>query len=327
MKSFFERETCLVTGAAGFIGSHMAEALVKRGYRVIGIDTFVDYYPRAMKEANLARLRHSSHFQFREADLRAVDMTDLLHGVDYIFHLAAQAGVRNSWGESFVPYVEHNVLATQRLLEAAKQGSVRRVIYASSSSVYGNSPVQPAREDGPVMPISPYGVTKLAAEYLCRLYTTEYGLPTISLRFFTVYGPRQRPDMAFHKFIRAILRNEPITIYGDGEQSRDFTYIDDIIAACLAAMHNGRSGACYNLGGGGRVTVNEVIGMLEQITGKRAQVIYQSRQLGDAAHTSADTTAARAELGFSPAFTLADGLRLETEWLAELLGIYAARSA
>jgi len=257
-----QQATCLVTGAAGFIGSHLAEALVARGYRVIGVDAFVDFYPRSMKEANLRDLRQAPTFQFIEADLRTTDLVTLLTGIDYVFHLAAQAGVLTSWGDGFTAYVEHNVLATQRLLEAAQQRGVRRVIYASSSSVYGETPTLPAREDSPPLPISPYGVTKLAAEHLCRLYTIGHELPTISLRYFTVYGPRQRPDMAFHKFIHALLRDEPIPVYGDGEQSRDFTYVGDIVAATLAAMGHGVPGACYNLGGGVQVTVKEVLDLI-----------------------------------------------------------------
>ncbi len=314
-----QQETCLVTGAAGFIGSHLAEALVARGYRVIGVDAFVDFYPRSMKEASLTQLRQAPTFQFIEADLRTADLVALLTGIDYVFHLAAQAGVCTSWGDGFTSYVEHNVLATQRLLEAAQKSGIRRVIYASSSSVYGNTPNLPAREDSHTSPISPYGVTKLAAEHLCRLYTVEHELPTISLRYFTVYGPRQRPDMAFHKFIRALLRDEPITVYGDGEQSRDFTYVGDIVAATLAAMRHGLPGACYNLGGGVHVTVNEVLLLLEQITRKRARVHHHPRQLGDAAHTAADTTAARTELGFAPACTLTDGLYMEVTWLTKQL--------
>src|SRR6266702_8738562 len=208
MNSQFQRETCLVTGVAGFIGSHLADALVALGYRVIGVDAFVDFYSRSLKEANLFDLRQSPNFQFIEADLRTENLETLLTGIDYVFHQAAQAGVRTSWGQCFAAYLEHNVLATQRLLEAARKRTVQRLIYASSSSVYGNTPDLPAREDSQLLPISPYGVTKLAAEQLCRLYTTEYGLPTVSLRYFTVYGPRQRPDMAFHKFIRAILQDE-----------------------------------------------------------------------------------------------------------------------
>lgn len=314
-----QQETCLVTGAAGFIGSHLAEALVARGYRVIGVDAFVDFYPRSMKEANLMSLSQAPTFQLIEADLGITDLVALLKGIDYVFHLAAQAGVRASWGNCFRTYVEHNVLATQRLLEAALKSGVRRLIYASSSSVYGDTPDQPAREDSRPAPVSPYGVTKLAAEHLCRLYTIEHGLPTISLRYFSVYGPRQRPDMAFHKFIRALLRNELLTIYGNGEQSRDFTYVGDIVAANLAAMQLGHHGACYNLGGGNHTTINEVLDLLELITGKYARVHYSARQPGDIAHTAADTTMARAELGFVPACSLYEGLRMETNWLAELI--------
>lgn len=324
MNMHASQETCLVTGVAGFIGSHLAEALVARGYRVIGIDAFLDFYPRPIKEANLAQLCRMPAFQLIEADLRTADLTALLDGVDYVFHQAAQAGVRTSWGEGFTSYVEHNVLATQRLLEAASKSDVRRVIYASSSSVYGNAPTQPAHEDSRLLPISPYGVTKLAAEYLCRLYTIEHGLPTISLRYFTVYGPRQRPDMAFHKFIRAIWLHEPVLVYGDGEQSRDFTYVADIVAANIAAIDQGRPGACYNLGGGVHATVNKVLRLLASITGERAQISYIARQLGDAAHTSADTTAAREELRFTPTVTLAEGLSREVDWLAEQMGVLAS---
>jgi UDP-glucose 4-epimerase len=246
-------------------------------------------------------------------------MVTLLKGVDYVFHLAAQAGVRNSWGDSFHSYLEHNVLVTQRLLEASQKCGIQRLIYASSSSVYGNTPDLPAREDSQLLPISPYGVTKLAAEHLCRLYNIEHNLPTISLRYFSVYGPRQRPDMAFHKFIRALILDEPISIFGDGEQSRDFTYVDDIVAANLAAMQHGRSGACYNLGGGVHTTIKEVINLLESITGKHARIHYHPHQAGDATHTLADTAAAYQELGFEPGFTLAEGLRNEVNWLSKML--------
>jgi nucleoside-diphosphate-sugar epimerase len=314
-----EQETCLVTGAAGFIGSHLSEALVARGYQVIGVDAFVDFYPRWMKEGNLAGLRGNPAFQFYNADLRSADLTALLAGTAYVFHQAAQAGVRTSWGAGFAGYTEHNILATQRLLEAARKAGVRRVIYASSSSVYGDTPDRPARENSLPSPVSPYGVTKLAAEHLCRLYTVEQSLPTIALRYFTVYGPRQRPDMAFHKFIKALLQDEPITVYGDGEQSRDFTYVADIVAANLAAMRAGQSGHVYNVGGGVNATVNEVLRLLEQVTGKQARVRYASKQAGDAAHTSADTTAACRELGFAPTMPLREGLRREAEWLATLL--------
>ncbi len=320
MQQFVGQETCIVTGVAGFIGSHLAEALIARGYRVVGVDTFVDFYPRAIKESNLSKLRQHANFEFHEMDLHVAELAPLLQGVDYIFHQAAQAGVRSSWGASFSSYVDHNVLATQRLLEAALTSGVKRVIYASSSSVYGNACQQPVHEDSPTQPISPYGVTKLAAEHLCTLYAHEHGLSTISLRYFTVYGPRQRPDMAFHKFIRSMLTGEAITIYGDGLQSRDFTYVGDIIAANIAAMQHGRAGAVYNVGGGTRVTVREVLSILEQLVEEPAHITYIQRQPGDAIHTAADTSAARTDLRFRPVTSLERGLRMEVEWMRELCG-------
>lgn len=312
------QEVCLVTGVAGFIGSHLAEALIARGYRVIGVDAFTDFYPRAIKEQNLQGLQNSSAFRLLELDLSTANLSSLLLGVDYVFHLAAQAGVRSSWGKQFTAYVDYNVLATQRLLEAALHSHVQRVIYASSSSVYGNARVQPVHEDSPTQPISPYGVTKLAGEHLCTLYAREHSLSTIALRYFTVYGPRQRPDMGFHKFIHSLLCEQVIQVYGDGQQSRDFTYVDDIVAANLAAMHLGTNGAVYNIGGGTRVTVREVLRMLESITEKQAHVVYQTRQYGDATHTAADTSAAYADLGFQPAMTLEQGLRMQVEWMHQL---------
>lgn len=313
-----ERKTCLVTGVAGFIGSHLAETLLARGYHVIGIDAFTDFYPRILKEANLQQLRQHPEFRLLELDLCTTSLSAILHGVDYVFHLAAQAGVRSSWGEQFTAYVNYNVLATQRLLEAALYSDVQRVVYASSSSVYGNACTQPVREESPTHPISPYGVTKLAGEHLCTLYAREHGLPVVSLRYFTVYGPRQRPDMAFHKFIRSLLQGQSITIYGDGQQSRDFTYVDDIVAANIAAMKLGTSGSAYNIGGGTRITVREVLHLLGDITGKRGEFVYQERQLGDATHTAADTSAAHADLGFQPAMTLERGLRSQVEWMRQL---------
>src|SRR3990172_3831340 len=244
-----ERKTCLVTGVAGFVGSHLAERLIRDGHFVIGVDCFSDYYPRWMKENNLAQLRRDARFHFIEADLLELDLAALLRGesssirqramgdnarwdagdghVDYVFHLAAQAGVRESWGRNFDIYVRSNILTTQRLLEAAKELPLMKLVYASSSSVYGDAEAFPTSEDVTPHPVSPYGVTKLAGEHLCLLYWRNYGVPAVGLRYFTVYGPRQRPDMAFHRFIRAILEGMEIPVYGDGEQTRDFTYVDD----------------------------------------------------------------------------------------------------
>lgn len=308
----------LVTGTAGFIGSHLAEALVESGAEVTGIDCFTDYYGRDIKERNLAGLRGRKGFTFLDAPLQTVPLAPLLDGVTHVFHLAAQAGVRKSWGDDFRTYTSHNVDATQRLLEAAKGLPLHRFVYASSSSVYGDVAQIPMREDAYLQPLSPYGVTKLAAEHLCHLYFANHGVPTVSLRFFTVYGPRQRPDMAFHRFIRAAFAGTPITLYGDGGQTRDFTYVADIVAANLAAGDRGKPGAVYNIGGGSRVSVLEVLELVGRLTGRPLQVRREETQKGDMRDTFADTTRARADLGFSPRYTLERGLADECAWLAEL---------
>ncbi|MCX7918546.1 MAG: GDP-mannose 4,6-dehydratase [bacterium] len=309
---------CLITGVAGFIGSHLAEKLVELGYQVVGIDCFTDYYPRAIKERNLANLLNQKQFTFIEANLvsvRAEDFQPLLD-VDYIFHQAAQAGVRASWGTTFASYTENNILATQRLLEAIKTyqpSNLKRLIYASSSSIYGDTDILPMKEDNRLQPISPYGVTKLAAEHLCYLYWKNFGIPTVSLRYFTVYGPRQRPDMAFHKFITAMLKQEPVIIYDDGNQTRDFTYIADIIHGNILAMEKGRPGQAYNLGGGHRVTLNDLLDLLDELIGMKSKRVYQEKQKGDVRDTLADTTKANIELGFQPSFDLKQGLTNQIE--------------
>ncbi len=308
----------LVTGAAGFIGSSLADALTRRGDEVVGLDCFTDYYGRDLKEANLAPLRARANFRFVEDTIQSVPLDTLLDGVTHIYHLAAQAGVRKSWGQDFLTYTTHNVDATQRLLEAVKTRPITRFVYASSSSVYGDDVPIPMREDVKVQPLSPYGVTKLAAEHLCLLYTANYGVPTVSLRFFTVYGPKQRPDMGFHRFMRAALTGAPITLYGDGEQTRDFTFIDDIVAALMAAGDRGPAGAVYNIGGGSRVSINEVLARIEEIAGHPLDIRREAAQMGDMRDTFADTSRARADLGFVPRTSLADGLRAEFEWLKGL---------
>jgi UDP-glucose 4-epimerase len=310
----------LVTGAAGFIGSTLVDALTARGVEVVGLDSFTDYYARDIKESNLAPLRQREAFSFVEASLQTVDLDSVLDGVTHVFHLAAQAGVRKSWGRDFQTYTTNNVDATQRLLEAVKDRALERFVYASSSSVYGDEVAIPMREDAMVQPVSPYGVTKLAAEHLCLLYTVNFGVPTVSLRFFTVYGPKQRPDMGFHRFLRAALTGQPITLYGDGEQTRDFTYVDDIVAALIAAGERGRSGGVYNIGGGSRVSINEVLAMVGRITGRTVEVRREPAQKGDMRDTFADTSRAKAELGFAPSTPLEQGLRAEADWLAALLG-------
>ena len=309
----------LVTGAAGFIGSHLAEALVKRGADVVGVDCFTDYYAREIKERNLVALRSGPRFQFVEATLQVADLDSLLDGVTHVFHLAAQAGVRKSWGRDFLTYTSHNVDATQRLLETVKGRPIEKFVYASSSSVYGDVVSIPMKEESYLQPLSPYGVTKLAAEHLCSLYQSNYGVPAVSLRFFTVYGPRQRPDMAFHRFLRAGLTGQPISLYGDGDQTRDFTFVDDIVAANLAAGDRGRPGAVYNIGGGSRVTVNQVLELVARIVDRPLDIRREETQKGDMRDTFADTSRARNDLGFAPAATLESGLTAEYHWLAETM--------
>lgn len=312
---------CLVTGAAGFIGSSLCDRLLADGNRVTGIDCFVDYYPRPIKERNLNSARDNENFTFIEADLLEVDMSALLAGIDVVYHQAAQAGVRASWGLYFDTYTRNNILATQRLLESAKGNSrIQKIVYASSSSIYGNAEAYPTSEKVLPGPVSPYGVTKLAAENLMSLYATEFSVPTVSLRYFTVYGPRQRPEMAFHRFIRAGLTGERIELYGDGEQSRDFTFIDDIVQANLLAAERGKSGAVYNIGGGSVTTVNQVLAILQNELGTLT-IERQERQKGDARHTSADTSAAQLDLGFKPAVSVQEGLQREIEWLRGELGL------
>jgi nucleoside-diphosphate-sugar epimerase len=306
---------CLVTGVAGFIGSHLAERLIELGHEVLGVDRFTDYYARSIKEDNLARLRDAPRFSLSTADLASADLKPLLDGREVIFHQAAQAGVRTSWDQGFKAYLDDNVLATQRLLEAARaHGDVRKIIYASSSSVYGDTDQMPTRESSRTAPHSPYGVTKLAAEHLCELYRHNFGLKTLSLRYFTVYGPRQRPDMGFHRFISAILKGEAIHVHGDGEQTRDFTYVSDVVQANLEAMEGSAVGV-FNIGGGSRVTLNEVLGMLGEIAGP-LRIERGAAQAGDVRHTWADTTAAFAALKYAPRVTLREGLAAQVAWQA-----------
>jgi len=306
----------LITGVAGFVGSHLAEQLLDRGARVTGIDCFTDYYPRSIKESNLAAVQTKPGFQFVETTIQDADLPSLLNGVTHVFHLAAQAGVRKSWGRDFQVYTVNNVEATQVLLEAIVGRPVEKLVYASSSSVYGDNAPIPMREDTLPQPLSPYGVTKLAAEHLCHLYSANHGVPATSVRYFTVYGPRQRPDMAFNRFFRAALAGAPISVFGDGEQTRDFTFVADAVAATILAAERGRPGVAYNIGGGSRVSVNQVLQMVEQISGRRLDIRREATQKGDMRDTYADTSRARSELGFAPTTSLADGLTAEYRWLS-----------
>jgi UDP-glucose 4-epimerase len=307
----------IVTGAAGFIGSHVSEQLIRAGHTVVGIDIFTDYYSRDRKERNLAALRTSDRFTLEEIALADADWDRLLDGVTWIFHLAAQAGVRKSWGRDFHVYTVNNVEGTQTLLEACKGRPIERLVYASSSSVYGDDVQLPMREDARPQPVSPYGVTKLSAEQLCHLYYVNYGLPAVSMRYFTVYGPRQRPDMGFHKFFLAAMRNEPIPVFCDGRQTRDFTFVSDAVAATVSASTLGTPGAVYNIGGGSRVELLDVFELIGRITGRPLRLQMLEPQAGDMRDTYADTARARADLGFAPAVTLEQGLRAQFQWMTE----------
>jgi UDP-glucose 4-epimerase len=309
--ALLKNKTCLVTGVAGFVGSHLAARLLDAGCKVIGIDCFTDYYDRSLKELNLESLLRNSSFKLIEGDITNIENLGLNgEKPQLVFHQAAQAGVRASWGGEFSHYTHHNVLGTQRTLEWARRAQPERFVYASSSSVYGDTGKLPMHEDDLPKPLSPYGVTKLAAEHLCGLYHQNFGVPTVSLRYFTVYGPRQRPDMAFNCFIRAILTGDELVIYGTGEQTRDFTFVEDIVEANVAAaLSPGVEGRVYNIGGGSRISVNGVLEMLGRLSGREVKLRYEPIQAGDPPHTYADTGRAARELMFKPQTTLEEGMR------------------
>jgi UDP-glucose 4-epimerase len=316
----------LLTGVAGFIGSHLAEALLERGHEVLGVDCLTDFYDVPLKRQNLEGLIGRPGFRFVEADLFECDLESLLDGVSVVSHHAAQAGVRSSWGALFLDYTRRNVDVTQRLLEAVRDRPLRKFVYASSSSVYGRAEVGLMDEERRPEPVSPYGVTKLAAEHLVQLYHSAYGLPTVSLRYFTVYGPRQRPDMAFHRFIRAALLNEPVQIFGDGRQSRDFTFIDDAVQANLETMDSDAAGEVFNIGGGARIDLHGVLSVLERILGQPVARIHAAPMRGDMRHTAADIRRARERIGYEPKWTLERGLERQVAWQRQLLGLEPASS-
>jgi len=305
----------LVTGGAGFIGSTLSERLLEQGASVRAIDAFTDFYPRPLKERNLENLRGRAGYDFVEGDLREVDLDAVLDGITHVFHLAAQAGVRRSWGQEFSVYTGLNVDSTQRLLEACVNKPLERLVYASSSSVYGDDVAIPMTETALPQPVSPYGVTKLAAEQLCHLYHVNFGVPAVSLRYFTVYGPRQRPDMGFNRFFSAILDGKPLVQFGDGLQTRDFTFVADAVTATAAAAVRGVPGRVYNIGGGSRVSVREVFDLLARVSGRKVTIDQQGPQKGDMRDTYADTTRARQDLAFAPSVTLEEGLRAMWRWM------------
>ena len=306
-----------VTGAAGFIGSHLCERLLAAGDEVVGIDCFSDYYERSLKEQNLAGSRSHTDFLFKEADLVDADLQPLLDGAEVVYHLAGQPGVRPSWGDQFDRYVRDNVIATQRLLEALKGTPIKRLVFAGSSSVYGDAEMFPTKESALPRPVSPYGVTKLAAEHLTHLYTRNFGTPAVSVRYFTVYGPRQRPDMAFSRFMKALTAGKDIEVFGDGEQTREFTYVSDAVEGTIKASTADVVGQVFNLGGGSRATVNQVLATLEEISGIKVKRQNLPAAPGDPRHTGASINLARERLGWEPRISIREGLSQQWSWFRE----------
>ncbi len=309
-------KSVLITGAAGFIGSHLAERCLGLGWRVTAIDALTDYYDPSVKRRNIADATNNPRYAFIEADLLDLSLDPILADVDAVFHLAAQPGVRASWAE-FDRYTRANVDATQRLLHAARQTSLERFVIASSSSIYGDAEAFPTTESVLPRPVSPYGVTKVTTEHLAQVYFRNYRVPTVCLRYFTVYGPRQRPDMAFHRLISAALDGRPFEVFGDGEQTLDFTFVADAVSGTVAASLEGVPGTSYNIGGGSTRSMNSVFDTLSNLLGEPIELSYVDRQIGDARDTASDIKLARRELGFSPAFSFSEGLHAQLEWQRE----------
>lgn len=301
----------MVTGCAGFIGSHLAEVLLNQGDQVIGVDAFIPYYPRVTKEANIREIASHPQFELHEIDLRFGDLVPLLKGVDAVIHLAAMPGLPRSWSR-FDEYLTCNVLATQRLIEACLQSGIQRFVHGSTSSVYGT--LANGDEGRPTRPASPYGVTKLAAEHLVQAYTQNFELPAVILRYFSIYGPRQRPDMAYHRFIEAMLDREPLTVFGDGLQSRTNTYVADCVEGTVLALQRGRIGSVYNIGGGEAVTLNQAIDLIADVIGTVPEIIRQPARAGDQRHTRANVCRATQDLGWTPKTSPAEGLARQVAW-------------
>lgn len=307
---------CLVTGCAGFIGSHLTESLLEDGHDVIGVDCFNANYGRADKLRNLGGAQEWDGFDFVPLDLSRGDLSDLVADCDVVFHMAAEPGVRPSWGERFEAYLRNNVLATQLLLDSMRPWPGKRLVYASSSSVYGDAERLPTPESAMPRPMSPYGVTKLSGEHLCQVYNANYGIETVSLRYFTVYGPRQRPDMAFSLFCRAALAGQPIEVFGDGTQTRDFTFVSDIVTATRAASTaEGVAGDVFNVGGGSQIAVSDALTLIGELAGRPLDIRFGPPRSGDVKDTGADTSRAREKLAYRPAVSFEDGLRAEFEWM------------
>jgi UDP-glucose 4-epimerase len=315
LPSRMRQTTALITGAAGFIGSHLTERCLSLGWRIVALDCFTDYYAESVKRENAAVLSEHPGCTFVEADLRAddIDLAALVTDADIVFHMAAQPGVRPSWDE-FEVYTALNLDATHRLLEATRGAALDRLVVASSSSVYGNAEALPTPENVTLQPVSPYGVTKMATERLAHTYWLTFGIPTVCLRYFTVYGPRQRPDMAFHRAIAGALVGTTFEVFGDGEQTRDFTFVADAVSGTIAAAQRGIPGTTYNIGGGSRRSMNDVLAVLGELLGRRIDRTYGRRQNGDARDTAADISLARQDLGFEPSARFEAGLQAQLDW-------------
>jgi len=288
---------------------------------VVGVDTFIGPTPKNLKLSNLQKLTNHPRFTFMEMNLMDADLEGLMKGIDVIYHLAGMPGVRSSWGNDFDDYVTNNILLTQRLLESVKGLPVKKFIYASTSSIYGEKSGMVKESDYP-LPLSPYGITKLSGEHLCHVYQHSYQVPVVTVSFFTVYGPGQRPDMAFHRFIKQILSDEPLTIFGDGTQSRDFTYVKDCVEGISKIVSNNQAiGKCFNIGGKERASVNEVVEIIEDLTGKKAKLTYLPKVTGEPMHTWADISQAQSILGYDPKITLREGIAKEIEYISEIYGL------
>jgi UDP-glucuronate 4-epimerase len=302
----------LVTGCAGFIGSHLVQALTAHGCSVVGVDSFTDNYSRSVKERNVRECCETGDVRFFERDLALEPVGPLVEGVDGVFHLAARPGVRTSWGANFASYLHDNLLATQRVFAAAAEHQVR-VVYASSSSIYGDAEGYPLREDATPLPVSPYGMSKVGTEALASSYMRSLGLDAVGLRYFSVYGPRQRPDMAFAEAFECLAQKRSFGLFGDGRQTRDFTYVDDVIDATLKAMERAPAGRIYNVGGGSETSLLDALAVCEEVAGQRLDVRGSGAGTGDARRTIADIGLATAELDWTPTTTLKDGLRAQAE--------------
>jgi len=311
--------TVLVTGCAGFIGGHLCEALLQRGDSVIGIDALTDNYDVQVKQRNLSAYLENPQFEYINGNITDIDLRPILEKVDCVFHTAGQPGVRASWGDCFELYLQNNIAAMQKILECIKNlNKPIRVVFSSSSSIYGNTDQLPVTELSLPQPFSPYGTTKLAAEHLCHLYHQNFNVPIVALRYFTVYGPRQRPDMGFHIFIKAMMQNREISILGDGSQTRDFTFVEDIVQANLLASQKPVEGQIFNIGGGSRRSLMDTINILEDVSGIKPKLVFKPAEKGDVKDTWADTSKAKDQLGFEPKVDLEEGLKRQWLWEKEI---------